>query len=241
MTSEKVRPLPHLNPGEVSLLDLATDDPRDTVTLSDKEALILQLYRQIQEQRLEKALLEQDTDLLSGDNAEEQLAVAERELLEARATYTVRRKAVGTVLMTDPILKAVHLKASTPAEQNRALLRLINRRDMLSLAHENLNTAHNATLRRLSSLEVENSQIHQQNQELVRELLALTVDDESWRENLEDAELKAQLDQLDADRRKSKAKWETMKNIASGMVVGSGVNWAEDERLTALVLDESDD
>lgn len=112
---------------------------------------------------------------------------------------------------------------------------------MLSLAHENLNTAHSATLRRLSSLEVENSQIHQQNQELVRELLALTVDDESWRENLEDAELKAQLDQLDADRRKSKAKWETMKNIASGMVVGSGVNWAEDERLTALVLDESDD
>lgn len=125
--------------------------------------------------------------------------------------------------------------------RNRALLRLINRRDMLSLAHENLNTAHSATLRRLSSLEVENSQIHQQNQELVRELLALTVDDESWRENLEDAELKAQLDQLDADRRKSKAKWETMKNIASGMVVGSGVNWAEDERLTALVLDESDD
>lgn len=58
-----------------------------------------------------------DTDLLSGDNAEEQLAIAERELLEARATYTVRRKAVGTVLMTDPILKAVHLKASTPAEQ----------------------------------------------------------------------------------------------------------------------------
>ncbi|GKZ37606.1 hypothetical protein AbraIFM66950_009223 [Aspergillus brasiliensis] len=215
MTSEKVRPLPHLNPGEVSLLDLATDDPRDNVALSDKEASILQLYRQIQEQQLEKALLEQDTDLLSGDNAEEQLAVAERELLEARATYTVRRKAVGTVLMTDPILKAVHLKASTPAEH--------------------------ATLRRLSSLEVENSQIHRQNQELVRELLALTEDDESWREDLEDTELKAQLDQVDADRRKSKAKWETMKNIASGMVVGSGVNWAEDERLTALVLDESDD
>ncbi|GKZ18796.1 hypothetical protein AbraIFM66951_009498 [Aspergillus brasiliensis] len=215
MTSEKVRPLPHLNPGEVSLLDLATDDPRDNVALSDKEASILQLYRQIQEQQLEKALLEQDTDLLSGDNAEEQLAVAERELLEARATYTVRRKAVGTVLMTDPILKAVHLKASTPAEH--------------------------ATLQRLSSLEVENSQIHRQNQELVRELLALTEDDESWREDLEDTELKAQLDQVDADRRKSKAKWETMKNIASGMVVGSGVNWAEDERLTALVLDESDD
>ena len=123
----------------------------------------------------------------------------------------------------------------------RALLRLINRRDVLSLAHENLNSAHSATLRKLSSLEVENSQIHRNNQELVRELLALTEDDESWREDLEDAELKTQLGQLEADRRKSKAKWETMKNVASGLVVGSGVNWAEDKRLTALVLDESDD
>ncbi|RAL01699.1 centromere protein H [Aspergillus ibericus CBS 121593] len=239
MTSEKIRSLPHLNPGEASLLDLATDDPRDAVSLSEREASILQLYQQIQEQQLEKALLEQDTDLLSGDNAEEQLAVAERELLEARATYTVRRKAVGTVLMTDPVLKAVHLKATTPAEQ--ALLRLINRRDVLSLAHENLNSAHSATLRKLSSLEVETSQLHRKNQELARELLALTEDDESWREDLEDAELKAQLEQLEADRRKSKAKWETMKNVASGIVVGSGVNWAEDARLTALVLDESDD
>jgi hypothetical protein len=58
-----------------------------------------------------------EPQFLSGDNAEEQLAIAERELLEARSTYTVRRKAVQTILMTDPILKAVHLKASTPAER----------------------------------------------------------------------------------------------------------------------------
>jgi hypothetical protein len=56
-------------------------------------------------------------ETLSGENADEQLAIAERELLEARSTYTVRRKAVHTILMTDPILKAVHLKATTPAER----------------------------------------------------------------------------------------------------------------------------
>lgn len=43
------------------MLDLAADDPRDVVSLSDKEALILQLYNQIQELELEKALLEQGT------------------------------------------------------------------------------------------------------------------------------------------------------------------------------------
>lgn len=60
MSTTRIQSLPHLSPGEVSLLDLAADDPRDVVSLSDKEALILQLYNQIQELELEKALLEQE-------------------------------------------------------------------------------------------------------------------------------------------------------------------------------------
>ncbi|KNG80275.1 hypothetical protein ANOM_011520 [Aspergillus nomiae NRRL 13137] len=239
MASAKARSLPHLDPGEVSLLDLAEDDPRDAVSFSDKEALILQLYHQLQEQELEKALLEQDAELLSGDDAEEQLAIAEHELLEARATYTVRRKALGAVLMTDPTLRAVHLKATYPAEQT--LLRLINRRDVLSLAHENLNAALSSTLKKLSNAEVENLQLHHKNKALVRELLDLTKNDESWREELDDMSIKKQLEQVKTDHQQSKAKWEAMKSITSAIVVGSGVNWAEDEELVALVLDESDD
>lgn len=137
-SSAKVQSLPHLEEGEVSLLELAADDPRDVAPLSDREAMILQLYHRVQEQKLEKALLEQgvfiislssffsvmliyvcriESENVSGENVEEQLAIAEQELLEARATFTVRRKAVGTVLMTEPSLKAVHLKATSPAER----------------------------------------------------------------------------------------------------------------------------
>ncbi|KAL4992132.1 centromere protein H (CENP-H)-domain-containing protein [Aspergillus falconensis] len=238
MSSSKVRSLPQLSVGEATLLDLAADDPRDVVSFSDKEALIIQLYHQIQEQELEKALLEQELEPIVTNNAEE-LATAERELLDARATYTVRKKAVNTVLITDPILKAVHLKGTSPAE--RALFRLINRRDILSLAQENLTEAQASTLKSLSSLEVENLQLHRQNRELARELLELTKDDESWREQLDDPELKQQLVQLEAEHKQSKAAWEIMKSVASAIVVGSGVNWAEDEGLTALVLDESND
>ncbi|KAJ6021380.1 hypothetical protein N7540_006884 [Penicillium herquei] len=230
---------PHLQPGELTLLDYATDDTRDVVTLSDKELLILQLAQQVQEQQLEKALLEEEREELSGDNAEEELAIAERELLEARATYTVRKKAAQTVLMTDPILKAVHLKANTPPE--KALLRFINRRDELALAHENLASAHNGVLKRLSDLEVENLHINRDNQELVSQLLDLTKQDSSWRERLKDASLVSQLDTLEAEHKTSKTQWERMKNIASAMVVGSGLNWADDDDLRALVLDESDD
>jgi hypothetical protein len=59
MTSTNASSLPHLDQGEVSLLDLVTDTSRDTPPLSDREVLVLQLYNQIQEQELEKALLEQ--------------------------------------------------------------------------------------------------------------------------------------------------------------------------------------
>lgn len=123
----------------------------------------------------------------------------------------------------------------------RALLRLINRRDVLSLAHENIHTAHNATVRQLSNLEVENRQIHERNRELVRQLLDLTGPDGSWRDQLEDQDLIAQMNALDADQQKSQARWDSMKSIASAVVVGSGLNWAEDEKLSALVLDEADD
>lgn len=112
---------------------------------------------------------------------------------------------------------------------------------MLSFAHENLTASHNSTRKTLSNLELENLQVNQKNQELVRQLLELTGEDSSWREDLDDSDLKVQLEELETEHKKSKAKWEVMKNIASAVVVGSGVNWAEDKELCDLVLDEMDD
>jgi ABC-type oligopeptide transport system substrate-binding subunit len=160
--------------------------------------------------------------------------------------------------MTEPILKAVHLKAATPAEKyvltrsplarpkadrniHRALLSLVNRRDVLALVHENLASAHDLVMRQLSNLEIQNLQINRENQELVRQLLELTKEDLSWREKLEDPKLLSQLDSFETDLKARKAQWETMKSIASAVVVGSGLNWADDDMLRALVLDESDD
>lgn len=59
MATKHGQSLPNLHPGEVTLLGYAADDSRDTLTLTDKEALVLELARQVQEQQLEKALLEQ--------------------------------------------------------------------------------------------------------------------------------------------------------------------------------------
>lgn len=52
-----------MSSSESTLLELATEDEgRDVLALSDKEAMILQLYDQIQEQELEISLLEQGMD-----------------------------------------------------------------------------------------------------------------------------------------------------------------------------------
>jgi hypothetical protein len=40
------------------------------------------------------------------------------------------------------------------------------------------------------------------------------------------------------DEREARRKWRIMKGLVAGVVVGSGVQWVEDEELVELVLDE---
>lgn len=54
---------------EQILLSYAADDVQDIVTLSEREELVLQLARQVQEQHLEKALLEQGEEALYAGSA----------------------------------------------------------------------------------------------------------------------------------------------------------------------------
>ena len=55
---------------------------------------------------------------LTDEELDSQLKIAEKECLEARATYSLRQSVVEDVLIVDPVLKAVHagLKA-TPTER----------------------------------------------------------------------------------------------------------------------------
>lgn len=45
---------------------------------------------------------------LSDDDLQEQLTAAEREAMEAKAEYELRNRITHNVLVTDPVLKAVH-------------------------------------------------------------------------------------------------------------------------------------
>ncbi|EGE83397.1 hypothetical protein BDDG_06341 [Blastomyces dermatitidis ATCC 18188] len=235
---------PQLEPHEATLLELAgTTSARDIVSLSRKELQVLELYDRIQEQELETALLSQDytEPALNDDDIdiEEQLATAERELLEARSTYSVKRKAIEAVLMADPSIQSVHAVSGSPAE--RALLHLINRRDLLSLIYTNLSRAHASCTQSLSTAKVDSIHSTAKNQKLVQTLLGLTSAQTSWREGITDQKLRSQLETLEKETKAEKANWVTIKRIVSAAIVASGVDWAADEQLHDLVVDDDDD
>ena len=107
---------------------------RASQSFSEREDALLSLYDQLDELRLEHAILERQlnsdqgmilndiciflcfllnrsidlTTTLSNDEAESQLKEAERECLEARSAYLLRNSVVENVISVDPLLKAIH-------------------------------------------------------------------------------------------------------------------------------------
>jgi hypothetical protein len=86
---------------------------------------------------------------------------------------------------------------------------------------------------------VENIRAVQGNQKLVRTLLELTSAQKSRKEDITDAKLRSQFEMLEAENRTKKANWVTIKRVVSAAIVASGIDWASDEKLQELVIDES--
>ena len=122
----------------------------------------------------------------------------------------------------------------------RALLPLVNRRDVLSLVYENLANTRTATVEALSNAEVENLRLMEQNKGLASELLELTAQETSWRDRVDDEAVIAQMEDIEQEYKKARAQRDTIKSVISALVVGSGVDWARDDRLRNLVLDDLD-
>ncbi len=59
---------------------------------------------------------------ISGSNdMDKQLRTAEQGVLKAKATYSLRKQIIENVLMTDPILKAVHSGANATSAERYGL------------------------------------------------------------------------------------------------------------------------
>ncbi|KAI9660969.1 MAG: hypothetical protein M1821_009296 [Bathelium mastoideum] len=213
----------------------------DRQDLSAREQQILDLYSEQEEIRLEQALLNARTglsDTIQNSNGlQEQLQIAEREVLEARASYMLRNRVIQDVLITDPILKAVHAGShATLTERN--LLPLVNARDVLSMLQSQLAATLNETHTKISEAKCANMLAVEKNRELTQELMDVvqqtkprTIDE------FQSPEARAQLMHLEREIKPLRQKWRVLKGLLAGTIVGSGVDWARDPALQALVLD----
>ncbi|KAH7041917.1 centromere protein H (CENP-H)-domain-containing protein [Macrophomina phaseolina] len=251
--SSHAHPLPKSQELEDDLLNAA--DP-DALDLSEKEKLVLQLFNQLRELELERSLLEahqndassaSPSENLSDDEIARQLVVAEREAMEARATYLLRNKITDQVLITDPVIKAVH-GGSQASYEERRLLPHLHARDVLSLHLSNLTQQYAATTTRLAVASKDLAAANATNAALASTLLSLATPSTSSTDQEAAAALTAhdakQRDALlaaEKDVAAARRRWRTVKGVVAGVVVGSGVDWAADEGLRELVLEDEDE
>ena len=123
----------------------------------------------------------------------------------------------------------------------RALHPIIDRRDTLSIAEANLSANLQPILNAHTLTEAENIKCIAQNRELAATLFSLTDQLEGLeRASLKNPEYQAQLESIKNEMRELRGKRRLIKSVVSALVAGSGVDWARDDELRGLVLNDED-
>ncbi|KOS18492.1 hypothetical protein ESCO_000900 [Escovopsis weberi] len=237
--------------GDEPMADGHADEAR--LPLSHDELAVLELYDKLHELILEIAILnaqssqraKQPTPNASAGSGKEddgeELAAAQNALLDARARYNLRKDAIEAVMMATPVLKAVHNSTQASAAEHD-LLPLVQKRDETAIAVA-ASAAEVAALREdMTRAQVETIRVAGENTSLAAQLLALaarTAQEGAGR--MDDPEAREELEALERDVRDSRRRWRVMKGVASGIIAGSGVDWAADDGLREIVLDPESD
>ncbi|OAA42618.1 Centromere protein Cenp-H [Metarhizium rileyi] len=226
---------------DVSMVD--EDEQGDEVDarlpLSEDEQRVLDLFDQLQQLRLEIAIINAQSSYrpTTSDDDEPVSEETQRALLEARANFRLRNDVVESVMTANPILKAVHNGTNaSPAEKD--LLPLIEQRDQSAI-----NVAKHATevafvRNDLTEVQSDTARVIRNNVALTSTLFELAEEvKQKQASRLDDEETQGEIRRLEAAMRASRQRWRVIKGVAGGVVAGSGVDWARDTTLREVVLD----
>lgn len=110
------------------------------------------------------------------------------------------------------------------------------------MVHGRLASRLASSTRALVVAEHANIVANDKNRNLSKTMLALVevVKSQSV-EDIEDSRLRDQISAVERELKESRRRMKTLKGILSAMIVGTGINWAADESLVELVLDDDDD
>merc|ERR1712000_151084 len=224
---------------------MIVEQDADPLPVSPTEQRALELYDQIQELRLEIAIIKAQQSMQDDDIDEDMTAeaadTARQSLLHTRSLYQLRNQAITHVLSTDPVLKAIH-NGTEASPVERDLLPYIQNRDSTSLRVAT-STSSVAKLRSQSTdTQTEALGIAKENVALAGEVMELVGRvSEKKRAYQDDESTMARLRKLEDEMKGSRRRWRIMKGITSGVITGSGVDWGRDEKLIELVLDPEEE
>ncbi|KAG5989210.1 hypothetical protein E4U54_004394 [Claviceps lovelessii] len=232
---------------DVSLVDDEHDDPSAQVDsqlpLSEDERRVLKLYDQLQQLRLEIAIINAQSVYRPGpsNDAAQVSEQTQRDVLDARANFRLRNDVVESVMTANPILKAVHNGTNaTPAE--RDLLPYIERRDQSAISVAKHATDIGFIRNDLTEVQSDTARVVRRNVALTSTLFELAEEvKRKQATRLDDEETQSEIRKLEAAMKASRQRWRVMKGLASGIVAGSGVDWARDAKLRDVVLDTDGD
>jgi hypothetical protein len=118
---------------------------------------------------------------------------------------------------------------------------LITENDTVAMVHGQLASKLASSTRDLMVMEQANIVANRRNRELSKTMLALAEATKSQSaEDIEDSRLREQIRSVEGELKESKRRMKTLKGILSAMIVESGINWAADDNLTELVMDDED-
>jgi len=119
---------------------------------------------------------------------------------------------------------------------------MVTENDTVSMIHGMLTSKAASTQRAISAVEHANIVANHKNRGLAETMLALAEGTKAQSaKDIEDPRLRDQVSAVERELKESKRRAKTLKGILSAMIVGSGINWAADEVLTNLVMDDDDD
>ncbi|KAF2663757.1 hypothetical protein BT63DRAFT_111486 [Microthyrium microscopicum] len=216
------------------------------IPLSPKQTHILQLLATIDETRLQSALLRAHSSASpSTTNATtpvspETLKAAERSALEARALYTLTRQITTHTITAGPILNATH--ASPKSSLDKELARAVHARDVLNLLTSAIASQVREVDARVRSAERDVKAGNENNVSLASQVVSSAQGlRRVGTEDVEAGPVRKRLEEVDKEIAEKRREWRVRKSLVAGVVVGSGVKWAENEALVELVLDDEDE
>ena len=105
----------------------------------------------------------------------------------------------------------------------------------------NLSSTLQTLLKDVATLSADNTRAMEKNRTLTTTLIALAKKVQAQRDEItKDLRFSAQLDMERNDATTARQRWRVMKSVVAAVVAGSGVDWARDDILRGLVLDEED-